>query len=310
MAAPNTILEDFVKITRYDITNYLKDFVCFIQNSQPKIIAYYKGETKVIHTDSFNKLNSLIRETKRVLELITRSSDNFTNYKWWLFIEQIEDNLSVLETIAAAPKWYKTVEGIANFNLNPEVDITLQQGETLEQLSRRRLGYDDWDNDWRNIAEKNNLAEEDYTSDGGTFLKVSFENTFAPTVQVVVDSLSGDNIYGKDIYRKLTFEDDDLAVLEPRDTFVQSVEIMIKLKKEDNPEFPEQGFNPKLVVGSNVNFLNMPTLIRQLIETFKKDDTISSMTVLDYKRDQDAVFIEYEVEGRLGDIQRLGTSLT
>lgn len=310
MAAPNTILQDFTQITRYDIRSYFEQFVFFLQYNQPRILAYYGGETKNVHTDSFNKMNYLIKETKRILEIIERNSNNFSNYKWWLFIEQIEDNLQVLETTKASPKWLRTVETITSFNANPEQEVVLQQGETIEQLSRRKLGFEDWDNDWRNVAERNNIREEDYTPEGGTFLNVSFENTFAPTVEVVVDSLSGENIYGKDIYRVLTFENNDLVVLEPLETFTQSVDILIQLKKEDNPEFPEQGFNPKLVVGSNVNYLNFPTLIRQLTETFRRDDTISSMRVLDYKRDQDAIFITYEVEGRLGDIQQLKTTLT
>ncbi len=310
MAAPDNILEEFERITRYDIRAYFIRFANFLENNHPKIISYYKGESNNIHTESFNVLSNLTREAKKILELASRSSKLFNNYKWWLFIEQIEDSLNVLETTAAAPKWLRSVENNVNFTTDPEVEITLQQSQTLEQLARKKLGFDNWDNDWDEIAKRNDLREEDYTPEGGVFLQVSFKNTFAPTVQTVVDTLKDNSIYGKDIYKKLTFEDNDLVTLNPVDTFKQSVGILILLKKEDNPEFPNQGYNSKLVVGSNVNFLNFPTLLRQLIETFKTDDTISSMRVLDFKRDEDAVYIQYEVEGRLGDIQQLNTTLT
>lgn len=309
MAAPNTILEDFKKMTRYDIFKYFNDFINFIELNQPKIISYYKGESNNISTDSFNNLKLLTLETKNILELVEYNQRFFDNYKWWVFIEQIEDNLSVLETITNAPKWLKSIPNNINFTTDPEVELTLKQGETLERLSRKRLGFNDWDNDWTNVALRNNLTEEDYTPNGGVFLKVSFKNTFSPDVTVVVDTLEGNNIYGKDLTKKLVFEDNDITSLEPIQTFYQSVEILVNLKKEDNPEFPKQGYNEKLVVGSNVNFLNFPTLIRQLGETFRGDDTISSMTVLNFKREQDAVYIDYQVEGRLGDIQKLTTTL-
>lgn len=310
MAAPGNILEEFKQITRYDIRNYFEELASFLEKNQPRIISYYKGETTLIHTESFNKLNRLLKETGKILELIEYNQKLLNNYKWWLFVAQIEDSQNTLETINKAPKWLRSVASNVNFVTNPEVTLVLKQGETLEQLSRRRLSFDDWDNEWNDVAVRNNLREEDYTPEGGVFLKVSFRNAFSPEVTSIVDTLEGDNIYGKDILKKTTFEDNDLKVLQPIDTFYQAVEILINLKKEDNPEFPQQGYNEKLVVGSNVNFLNFPALIRQLTETFRTDDTITSITVLDFKRDQDAVFIEYQVEGRLGDIQKLSSTLT
>lgn len=310
MAAPGNILEEFKQITRYDIRNYFEELASFLDNNQPRIISYYKGETTIIHTESFNKLKSLLKETGKILELIEYNQKLLNNYKWWLFVAQIEDSQNTLETIDKSPKWLRSVASNVNFVTNPEVTLVLKQGETLEQLSRRRLSFDDWDNEWSDVAVRNNLKEEDYTPEGGVFLKVSFKNTFSPEVTSIVDTLEGDNIYGRDILKKTTFEDNDLKILQPIDTFYQAVEILINLKKEDNPEFPQQGYNEKLVVGSNVNFLNFPALIRQLTETFRTDDTITSITVLDFKRDQDAVFIEYQVEGRLGDIQKLSSTLT
>ena len=310
MAAPDNILDKFEKITRYNIRAYFNNFANFLEGNHPKIISYYKGESNSIHTESFNILKKLTRDAKKILELITVNSGSFNNYKWWLFIEQVEDSLSVLETTAAAPKWLRSVENNINFTTDPEVEITLQQSQTLEQLARKKLGFDNWDNDWDGIAKRNDLREEDYTPGGGVFLQVSFKNTFAPIVQTVVDTLNGDSIYGKDISKKLAFQDNDLLALNPTDTFHQAVGILILLKKEDNPEFPNQGYNQKLVVGNTVNFLNFPTLLRQLIETFKTDDTISSMRVLDFKRKEDAVFVQYEVEGRLGDIKKLNQILT
>lgn len=309
MAAPDNILVEFKKITRYNIREYFQKFVDFLEVDQSKIISYYRGESKNINTKAFDNLKKLISETKKIIELIEYNQTQFVNYQWWLFVEQIEDNLNTLETIEQSPKWLRSVSNNINFSTNPEIEVILSQNETLEQLSRKRIGMDDWDNQWREIATRNDLKEEDYTPNGGNLLKVSFESTFSIEVLTVVDLLDGVNIYGKDIYKKLTFVDNDLKVLEPIQTFLQAVEILINLKKGNNPEFPEQGYNERLVVGSNVNFLNFPTLIRQLSSTFKTDDTISSMTVLDFKRDQDAVFIDYEVKGRLGDVEKFSISL-
>jgi len=309
MAAPNNILDEFEKITRYDIREYFSNFSQFLETNHPRVISYYKGETNNVDTESFANLKRLTRDVKEILELINRNTGKFTNYRWWSFIEQIEDSLNVLETANQSAKWFRSVESTVNFSTDPEAEVVLKQGQTLEQLARRELGYSNWDDGWADVAKKNNLTEEDYTPEGGAFLNVSFRSSFSLTVRAVVDKLSGNNIYGKDIAKKLTFVDNDIVILDPLDTFMQAVDILIQLKKEDNPEFPSQGYNEKLIVGSNVNYLNFPTLLRQLTETFKTDDTISSMRVLDFSRDADAIHIQYEVEGRLGDIQKLNTSI-
>lgn len=304
---PSIVLE-FESITQYPLTLFFQNFDSFIQKDYHNITSYYSGNIDTLNNSSFNNLKNLIKEVQKLFAVFSLNKDVFSNYKWWIFIDSIEKIDNALMMIDNSSKWLRSTISKGNFNPNPEVDIPFNQGQTLESLERNILGSQNWNNTWANLAIKNDLREEDYTSEAGFLVKANFDyvlNNFR--INSIVDNPIGENVLGKDLDKKLQFdtETNDLKVLTPKETFLQNVTILINLRKEDNPEFPDQGINPKLVVGSNVNSITYPILFRQLSALFKADDTIKSFTIIEINRIQDAVFIKFQVESRLGDIENV-----
>jgi hypothetical protein len=302
------IIEEFESITSFSLSSYLQSFKSFVKQDVSSIVNYYSGNISTLNTTSFNNLKSLIETTQDLFAIFALNQNVFQNYKWWVFISEIEKFESFLMTIDNSSKWLRSTISKANFNPNPEVDIPFNQGQTLESISRDILGSKDWSNTWSDLALKNDLREEDYTSEGGFLIKANFDyvqNNFQ--INSIVDNPIDERILGIDLHRKLQFDTttQDLLVLSPKDTFFQNVTILINLRQGDNPEFYNQGINPKLIVGSNVNSLAYPVLFRQLSSLFKADDTIKSFMIIAINRLQDSVSIEFQVESRLGDLQNI-----
>lgn len=298
------VLQEFKSLTKYSIENYFQSFILFIQQDYPIIINYYLGDVVTNNSDAFKNLTLLRQESSRVLTIFQSNSSQLNNYKWWELLEQIEDIDTKLLTISVVSKWLRSSISTTSFNPNPEVTVPFRQGETLESIERTIVGETEWRDKWTDIAFKNDLAEEDYTSEGGNLLKINF-NASSRVFQIesIVDNPNGENILGIDLDKKLQFDlsTQDLKVLTPRQTFTQTVQINLNLRKGDNPNFPEDGLNPKIVVGSTINAIAYPTMFRQIIDTFRKDDTIKNITFISVRRDQDAIFLDFEVQNRLGE---------
>lgn len=302
------ILEEFEKLTQFNVISYLASFQSFIQLDMPNIIGYYSGDISSLNQSSNNNLNILTEQTQELLNTIRINKTSFKNYKWWILLDNIEKSDSLLLKLNTISKWLRSTISNGSFNANPEVDIPFNQGQVLESVQRNILGSDNWDNSWIDLALKNDLREEDYTSDAGFLLKANFNfnlNNFK--INTIVDNPIDDRVLGKDLSIKLEYDtvEQDLIVLSPKDTFIQTVTILINLRKGDNPQFPEQGLTPSLVVGSNINSLSYPSIFRQLISLFRTDDTIKEFVLVGIRRESDAVFIDFQVTSRLGDLQKI-----
>lgn len=299
-------IDEFETITKYPFKDYLRSFDFFVKNNYNNIISYYSGNTKALDAVSFANLSSLIDETQRFFSVFSSNKNHLLNYKFWILIDTVEKIDNALQMVDNSSKWLRSTVSKGNFNPNPEIDVAFNQGQTLESIERDILGSNDYQNSWVDLAIKNDLREEDYTSEGGFLIKANFENPSSSfKITSIVDNPVGEKVLGLDLDKRLNFADDDLATLQPKDTFMQNVSILINLRIGDNPEFNDQGINPSLVVGSNINSISYPVLFRQLSALFKADDTIKSFTINNINRDQDAVYLDFNVQSRLNDVQNI-----
>ena len=300
------ILQEFEDLTKYPIISYFESFSIFTQTDYQQITNYYSGNSLELNAVVLKNLETLISSTNTLLEIFKSHKKTLNNLKWWDLLEQVEKIDTKLLSIKNISKWLRTVIGTSTFNPNPEINISFRQGQTLESLNRDLLGSQDWNNNWQDLAIKNNLREEDYSPEGGKIIKANVSQDSAPfIITSIVDNPQGNKVLGIDINKKLRFVDNDLEVLSPEDTFLQSVNIKTVLRKGDIPEFPTDGINPKLVIGNNLNSIAYPILFRQLSDLFKKDDTISSFSITNINRVQDGLYIDFEVRNRLGEIQTI-----
>ena len=97
---------------------------------------------------------------------------------------------------------------------------------------------------------------------------------------------------------------EDLEVLSYKETALQSLNILSNIKKESVPEFPLLGLDQAIAVGSSMAAFRAPTIVREMGEVFATDDSFVNFAVLNIKKDQDAVSIDYQVDTVYGVIQK------
>jgi hypothetical protein len=295
-------VENFNLITGYDLESYLNSFVLFIDTDRQSIVDFYQGNAESLPSKSLNELDRLLKETTKIEELFNSNSDSFSTADFCDLVDLIGDIKLKLLTTKKTAKWTRSSFGEGQYNANVEVDVTLNQNQTLEQLARN-IGYLDEDNDWLELALKNNLIEEDYTSQGGLKLKAFLQNGLKIKILSIVDVISGENVYGKDIQKKIEFSDNDIKVLGYKDTINQAFEIAVKLKRGDNPEFPNDGLQSSLIVGQNLNSILYNSIFRQIYQTFTKDDTFKDISILDIKQDGEThVSLKIQATTRIDEV--------
>lgn len=299
----NNTFDQFEVQTRFPLKDFLTDFATFVSRQSKDITSFYNGNTKSPNIKSFNKLSELRERVRELESVIISNQDRFMTTDFWEVLEMVEDIKIKLDTIDNTSKWLRSVITKNSFNPNPETDYILTQQQTLEKVANNELSSQDPDTEWLNIALRNDLSEEDYTSAGGIKMKLSLQNsTSTLRLQTVVDNMQGEKIYGIDLDRNLHFVNNDLATLTPAKSIRQAVEILAGLRKGDNPEFPNDGLQSSLIVGSNLGSIAFPSVVRQMYETFQKDDTLKSFQITKIEQLQDAVFIEFEVNTRLSEL--------
>ncbi len=303
MAIPLSTILEFEKTTRFPLREYIRLYVDFIDIHRANITSYYSGASERPNDLSFQRMEDLLAKSRRLNDVIDNLKDTMRHAADWELYETISDLFTSLLTVDNSSKWLRS--SITKNNFSPEVEVqeTLQMRQTLERLSGDVLGSTNRENDWVSIALRNDLAEDDYTPDGGNVLNVSYSNKRTIQVNSIVDNITGDRIYGIDIQRKLEFSklSSDLVALAPRETLLQSVEILSTLKQGDSPEFPGEGLQSG-IIGTNQNSIAYPVLFRQYYNTFAKDDTLKALAISNITHEEDAVLIDFTVETRLGEL--------
>lgn len=304
MINKSTITE-YEKKTKYPLLLFFQRFTAFLETDYKPIIDFYSGKLPQSPVSSFKNFEYLFNEIKNVFNVFENFSGQFRNTQWFLLEEKLEEIHNVLSTINKLPKWLRSSITSSSYSNTTQIVVALRHYQTIESLIDE-AGFSNPEDNWIEVAMNNELEEEGYTTESNQSLQLNMTNSFKRiNITSIVDSPQDDNILGKDLKKKLTYNtvEQDLEVLKPEDTFKQTVQILALLKKNDNPEFKEYGRNEKLVAGSNVNSIAYPILFKQMNEVFRTDDTIKNFRVTNIDRRADALFVEYEVRSRKNDVQ-------
>jgi hypothetical protein len=259
------------------------------------MIDYYSGDSSQLDNQYFNTLKTLKQQTKDIQSLFTQNKTQFITSDFWDLLELVDDIDNKLQTITNYPKWFRSSTVVAGFSSNVEVTQVLKQNQTLESFAND-IGYSKPDDDWSELAIRNDLREEDYDFEGGVIFKFSWKNDSRLQLKSVVDVITSDNIYGKDLSTKIQFISDDLLTLDTKETLIQTANLLMGLMKGDNPEFPNDGVDKSLLGQLNRNFNIYPSLFRQIYNTFGKDDTFKSISVVDVVKEQDNIQMQIRIE--------------
>ena len=304
----STLLENFKILTGKDIEPFLKESIRFINNDYRVIVDFYSGDSVSISSQYIKNFVLLKHSLQEVIEAFQRNKDSMTHSYYWDLLEVVEQIDSKLEYLDNINRWSRSSLTDMSYTSSIRKQHTLKQDQTLERVAEEYFGTSNID-DWFKVAFTNHLEEEDYDREGGNDLIIQLDQQTTTKLKItsVVDVLYGKSIYGKDIYNKLTLVSDDLQVLDYDKTLLQSVDILIKLKRNDNPDFPELGLQSQLMVGSNRATLNFPIVTRDLQTNFRTDDSLKDFQLSNLSREQDNTTVNFTVYTRLNELQELTT---
>lgn len=302
------ILDEFKQLTGKDVKSFINAALNFLNTDYGKISAYYNGKGDNPGSQSYQNFQDLKDERDRIFAVVEQQVTKLRNTKWWIFIQQLEDIDSNLNTLDSINKWSRSSLKTVGYDQSTQLQYALKSGQTLERVAQDILGTANPLDDWYNIAVDNHLTEEDYTPDGDNTVLLGFDQVNRGiSVSSIVAVMVGKAIYGIDIDANFHFDPvtQDIAVLSPDDTVTQSVNILCLLKRNQNPAAPSDGLQQELVIGSNRASLNFPIIIRQMTEAFKTDDSLKNFSIISIQVVGDSLQINFQVQTRLDEtIQR------
>lgn len=294
----NEIAREFGDKIRHNVEDYLVKFHEFFRFEFPNFVAYFSGKKDELSSIGVLLLEELISENEAIENKIVVSNRFLTNVDDWEVVEYLADLSIELLYFKKIDKFLRSSVTSSQFNNKFEFNTTLKS-ETIENLSNRLLKSDDYNNDWVDIAKRNDLQELDYTHQGGNDIIVSVDlNVNSGTILGVIDNLIGQRVLGLDLHKKIAFMDDDLLVLGFEDTFHQAVSILSILLKGDVPEFKD--FGRAGFVGGNMKSFAISSLIRQLTTVFSTDDTMTNFKIKRFTFESGGIAgLAFEVSTRL-----------
>ena len=154
-----TTFDRFKSKTNVDIRTFFVNFVDFFDNHYQNIIDYFTVGSE-LNSDTVQALNSLNIYAKQIRTVYNNTQKSLTNYyDDFELLDNFEQACIKIDTVYNSKKWFRSNKGL-NFDNKTEKDFVLKQNQTLTSLAEE-VGYTQPNNDWVNIALRNDLREED-----------------------------------------------------------------------------------------------------------------------------------------------------
>jgi len=295
-------IENFHDKTGFDLDQLLEDAVVFYDEQSQNIVQFFSGTTTSINSEAIDEMLRIRDALANVAQTFTVQSYNFYDIIYWELLDVVDDLLVKFRSLSNL-RWYRTSR--RNFDLSGQINVThtLKRGQNLEGAVSNVANSDDRNNDWVDVAVSNDLTEEQYDGQGGQILQMSLINQQnVSTITSAVGAIENESIYGKDIDRNFAFADNDIVVLDNKETLTQSVSILAGLRRGDNPRFPDLGVQSDVGGNRNVNANLFPIVFRQVSRVFLTDDSLRSFSIKNITTIQDRIEYEYVVESRRREI--------
>lgn len=286
----------FQQLTKYPIIQYLDDSANFFKKSYPVIVNFFNGKINRVETKHIKEHKRLLDESNKLIAQFDNNAKKLETADFWILLDFCEDLRIKFQTLTKISKYLRSSRTDFNFSIGFAHPYVMGNEETMENISGGILRDSRADDDWVDIAMRNDLKEVQWDIDGGENITLYREKFVQNFVTSVIDNMVGEKIYGLDIQKKLEFFDDDLKILSYKDTVYQTVDILAGLRKGNIPEFNNMGVNQALYIGSNIANLAYSAISRELQRVFATDDLFINFRVKEIKLEQDSFFISFQVE--------------
>ncbi len=289
-------INNFSRVAKFPLKQYLIDCENFFKAGYQSMTFFYQGRTNQIKPEYIQTLERLLKEADDISMSFNFHSSKFQNVEYWELLSMLEDLRGNLWTVKNLSKFLRSSRTNFDYNNSFKFDYFRQQNQTLENISEDVLKDSNSENDWVNIAMRNDLKELDYNNEGGQNIKLYKEKFIANFVTSVIDNMIGEAIYGLDLQKRIEFADDDLKVLTHKETVFQCVSILSTLKRGDVPQFPSFGIDPNITVGGNIGGSSYYKIINALSRNFASDDLFINFQVTNIKYEEGDLYVDFQID--------------
>lgn len=268
------IVSDFENITKFALLDYLEQYRDFMQNDFSYISSYYNGDTASVDSSYISNFNSLRTKSKTLMQQFINFSHRLSNCGFWELQEYCQDLNDTLEKITKLPKYYRTSKTVRGYQPYIQVKGNIGGMKTVKDLAEEISS--------NGVSEisliiDNDLQEKDWEIDQLSAVTAFVNNQVDVVVETILEQPVGNQIYGKDIARNITLEDNDIAVKKYEDNVEQKCDILLELERGNIPEMTAFGKNP--LQGTNMANYNYAELVKDLQSVFLQDDLFESIEV-------------------------------
>lgn len=181
----------------------------------------------------------------------------------------------VLEKITKLPKYYRTAKTARGYRQYIQTKQNIGGMKTINDLAQsiKSNGVSEI-----SLIIDNDLQEKDWDIDKLSTITAFIDNKADVVVETILEHPIDNQIYGKDIDRKITFNNNDIAVKKYEDNVEQKCDILLELERGDIPEMPTFGKAP--LQGSNIANYNYAELAKDLQSVFSQDDLFESVDII------------------------------
>ena len=270
------IVIEFENVTKFKLLKYFEDYQSFMQNDFSHLSDYYSGQTEGIDAKITNSFNSLLRQSRTLIQTFKNFSSKLSNCGFWELQQYCQNLNDTLERVAKLPKYYRTVESVRGYQPYIKVSADIGGMKTPQDLAAE-IGSSGVSE--TSLILDNDLQENAWEIDKLSSVDAIVNNQSDLVVESILESPVGNHVYGKDINKKLTIVDNDLDVKKYEENVEQKVDTLLTLNRGDIPEMPAFGKNR--LQGQTAGAYNYAELLKDIQTVFAQDDLFDSVEVID-----------------------------
>lgn len=291
-----TIIIEFEKVTKYPLIQFLTRYREFMLNSYPAINRYFSGETEGIDTQHISLLKQLTSDCKDVMSQFKNFANKFSNCGYWQLMEYLSDLSDTIEKINKLPKFRRTSLGKRGYQPSVVVASSVGGFRTMEDVANSVKQINQDNSNWVELMLGNDLNEIDWEINELTPINVFVNNRTDVVVTTILDQPIGKRIYGIDIARKITFQNNDLLIVKYQDNVEQKCTILLEINRGDVPENMLFGKNSALITGVTTKQFSYPELVTDIQNNFLQNDLFEYAVITDFKYDNGSLYATVEIK--------------
>lgn len=282
------IANEFENITKFALLQYFQDYRDFLQQDYSDVYAYYSGASESIDSSKINKIQSLLVMSNNLTRTFQTFAGKLGNVGYWELQQYCQDLKDTLERITKLPKYCRTSKTVRGYKPYIQVSEDIGGMRTIQDVADK-VG----DISEEELILNNDLEEQNYEIDKLSQITAFVNNQSNVVVSTIMEQPIGQRIYGRDINRQISFQDNDLAVVAYEDNIEQKCDILLNLNRGDIPEFPMLGKNITADSYSNYNYAE---LVSDLKDNFFQDDMFESIDVVDIDVKEGDIFVTCNIK--------------